>query len=85
LKRFFRVSKGKLTNIQLHSASARPSGSVSTGRICKSAKRDIRKFMEPYIKGFGKEHTAANVIQELLHRFEIYSQSIPSGLKVVPT
>jgi len=41
--------------------------------------------MEPYIKGFGKEHTAANVIQELLHRFEIYSQSIPSGLKVVPT
>lgn len=41
--------------------------------------------MEVYIKGFGKEHTAANVIQQLLHHFEIYSQSIPSGLKVVPT
>lgn len=77
--------KGKSSNIQLHSVSARTSGSVSTSQICKSTKRDIRKCIEVDTKGFGKEHTAANVIQELLHHFEIYSQSIPSGLKVVPT
>lgn len=84
MERFFICPKASQP-IFNYSASARPSGSVSTSQICKSTKRDIRKCIELYIKGFGKEHTAANVIQELLHHFEIYSQSIPSGLKVVPT
>lgn len=78
------MSKDKSTNIQPHSASAKTSGSVSTNQIYKSTKRDIMKCIELYIKGFGKEHAAANVIHEIPHHFEIYSQSIPSGLKVVP-
>lgn len=84
LGEIFHMSKGKSTQY-----SAPWCVSQAIRQCFKSnlqiSQGDIRKCTELHAKGFGEEHTAANVIQDILHHFEIYSQSIPSGLKVVPT